>query len=43
MQELLVTMGAEIMASFPGEFDKWVKSEVACWRKVVQASNLQPD
>jgi len=35
--------GAEVIASAPAEFDRYIKSEYAKWDKVIKAARIQAD
>jgi tripartite-type tricarboxylate transporter receptor subunit TctC len=39
----LAAQGADPVASAPGEFDAFIKAEIAKWAKVVKASGLKVD
>ena len=41
VQERLVQMGVEVMASSPEDFGKFVRSEVDRWSKVVRDNNIK--
>lgn len=42
-RSLLVSQGAEPVPSTPQEFDKFLRSEIAKWGKVIKAAGIQPN